>query len=326
MQVKDRTSEFHAIVDSLISRSSTVIPAEKARLIAPHSLSKSDFAKTASALAKEINSTASKLSKLTVLAKKKSNFDDKPVEINELVNIIKNDITKINKQILLLQDYLKRTEETARYNSQNISPSALGAVMNQQSSEHSKQVVSSLQTKLATTSNEFKHILEVRTANMKEQKTRREQFAGESSYQSQMHSDSPLYHPERKIFDSSSSSAQQPSQMDTIIDFSQVQMQATSNDVATREYIDSRSQAIDSIEATIAELGQIYQNFATLLATQRETVQRIDDNIGDMHVNVEGAHNQLLLFYQNMSGNRMLMLKVFAVLVVFFMAFILLTR
>lgn len=39
-------------------------------------------------------------------------------------------------------------------------------------------------------------------------------------------------------------------------------------------YIDHRSNAIESIESTIAELGSIFQQLATMVAEQRETVQR----------------------------------------------------
>jgi syntaxin 5 len=40
-------------------------------------------------------------------------------------------------------------------------------------------------------------------------------------------------------------------------------------------YIDNRSSAIESIESTIAELGGIFQQLATMVAEQRETVQRL---------------------------------------------------
>lgn len=58
--------------------------------------------------------------------------------------------------------------------------------------------------------------------------------------------------------------------------------------------------------------------FASVLAEQREMVQRIDDNIGDVQTNVEGAHGQLLKYYQGITSNRGLMVKSFAVVVVFF--------
>ena len=82
-------------------------------------------------------------------------------------------------------------------------------------------------------------------------------------------------------------------------------------------YIQSRSTAIESIESTIAELGQIFQQLATMVSEQRETVQRIDADTIDIASNVSGAQRELLKYYANISSNRWLMLKVFGVLIVF---------
>jgi len=82
-------------------------------------------------------------------------------------------------------------------------------------------------------------------------------------------------------------------------------------------YIRSRSTAIESIEATIAELGQIFTQLANMVAEQRETVQRIDADTVDIASNVSGAQRELLKYYASISSNRWLMLKVFGVLIVF---------
>lgn len=88
-------------------------------------------------------------------------------------------------------------------------------------------------------------------------------------------------------------------------------------------YIQSRSTAIESIESTIAELGQIFTQLANMVAEQRETVQRIDADTVDIASNVSGAQRELLKYYASISSNRWLMLKVFGVLIVFFLIFIL---
>ena len=82
-------------------------------------------------------------------------------------------------------------------------------------------------------------------------------------------------------------------------------------------YIQSRSTAIESIESTIAELGQIFTQLAHMVAEQRETVQRIDADTMDIASNVSGAQRELLKYYASISSNRWLMLKVFGVLIVF---------
>jgi syntaxin 5 len=83
------------------------------------------------------------------------------------------------------------------------------------------------------------------------------------------------------------------------------------------DYIQSRSTAIESIESTIAELGQIFTQLAQMVAEQRETVQRIDADVMDISSNVSGAQRELLKYYSGISSNRWLMLKIFGVLIVF---------
>lgn len=163
---------------------------------------------------------------------------------------------------------------------------------------------------------------------MQEQKTRRDQYSTNPSNSQLINrntgSDSLLFNPERR----STLNESETKQSDALIDFGsqdQQQQQMIQPNNAQMDYIQSRSEAIESIESTIAELGQIYQNFAAVLAGQREMVQRIDDNVVDMEMNVDGAHSQLAKYYQNISSNRGLMLKMFGVILIFFLAFVLMT-
>jgi syntaxin 5 len=82
-------------------------------------------------------------------------------------------------------------------------------------------------------------------------------------------------------------------------------------------YIQTRSSAIESIESTIAELGQIFSQLAHMVAEQHETVQRIDADTVDIASSVSGAQRELLKYYASISSNRWLMLKIFGVLIVF---------
>ncbi|KAJ3025810.1 UNVERIFIED_CONTAM: cis-Golgi t-SNARE syntaxin [Siphonaria sp. JEL0065] len=375
MTIKDRTSEFHSCADSLSQRSNIQKPLLSQNAVS----SKSEFTKAAAQISREINSTLAKLHSLTRLAKKKTLFDDKPNEINDLVLGIKQDITLVNRQIALLQQHQRN-----QFQSQQ---------QQKQATEHSSNVITSLQTKLASTSNEFKSILELRTQNMKDQKNRREQYTGSSSSSSNTSStapvagysvqgatgpppsqfaappqqpqlfgipttsasnplfsgdssslfnpststttnySSPLYNPDRKFTTSFSNDSEDGLRNrgdhhqrgdSAVIDMGMGSHQqlVQQNNAATMEYIESRGQAIDSIESTIAELGQIYSQFTQILSQQREMVQRIDVNVMDTEVNVTNAHNELAKFLERLQGNRWLMIQVFGILVVFFMLFV----
>jgi len=333
MPIQDRTVEFRACVESIQKRSARGSES-KQRLVQPNgkASNKSDFSRMASAIGKDISSTTVKLGRLAQLAKRKTLFDDRPVEISELTFIIKQDIASINKQIASLQSYVKQR------NAQGTS-----SVEGKQVDEHNHNVVMLLQSKLANTSMSFKDVLEVRTQNMKESKDRTEQFmySTTASAANQAPSNSLLFanqHRPDPMGDGSpgrlnskgkvragdvlaldlgaaEEGAGSPQNGGAFMQMQLVEQQDT--------YIQSRSTAIESIESTIAELGQIFTQLANMVAEQRETVQRIDADTMDIASNVSGAQRELLKYYASISSNRWLMLKVFGVLIVFFLVFIL---
>lgn len=51
-------------------------------------------------------------------------------------------------------------------------------------------------------------------------------------------------------------------------------------------------------------------------------IYRIDSNVDDAQLNVEAAHGELLKYFQSVTNNRWLMIKIFAVLIIFFIIFI----
>lgn len=333
MPIQDRTHEFRACVDSIRSRSALTTKSSEAsqRLVSQNAsrhASKSEFSRMASAIGKDISSTTVKLNKLAQLAKRRTLFDDRPVEISELTFIIKQDIAHINKQIAALQTYVKQRNSGAK------------SIESKQIDEHNHNVVMLLQSKLANTSMTFKDVLEIRTQNMKESKDRTEQFMySTTSAASQIPSNSLLYQRGDPMGDGSPSRCDSkgkgratPNGDVLALDLNSaeegtggqngalVQMQMVEQQ---DQYIQSRTSAIESIESTIAELGQIFTQLAHMVAEQRETVQRIDADVGDIASNVSGAQRELLKYYASIASNRWLMLKVFGVLIVFFLLFIL---
>lgn len=104
------------------------------------------------------------------MAKRKSLFDDRTAEIQELTYIIKGDINSLNQQIAKLQEISKghRTKTNAKH-----------------LLSHSSNMVVALQAKLASMSTDFKQVLEVRTENLKQRKTRIDQVRQISQIQIQ---------------------------------------------------------------------------------------------------------------------------------------------
>lgn len=55
------------------------------------------------------------------------------------------------------------------------------------------------------------------------------------------------------------------------------------------QYLSQRSGAIETIESTVAELGQIFSQLATMVAIQGEQVTRIDADTDEIATNVNSA-------------------------------------
>jgi len=297
---RDRTLEFRNTVQSLRGRQMNGGVAGR-RDAARHN---SDFINIAKSISGDITNTYTKLEKLTLLCKRKTIFDDKPVEIQELTYIIKHDIANLNKQIGQLQNIAK-AQRTAQ---------------GQHQQSHSSGVVVQLQSKLASMSNNFKQVLEVRTENLKSQKSRAEQFSVGGVTTSLPQSVTQGYHSGSVLAMEDDMSAGGGG--DAVIDMGGAmggQMMVTQDNDS---YYASRADAMHTIESTIVELGGIFTQLAHMVKEQQEMVERIDSNVEDTALNVELGHNEILKYFQSVTSNRWLMVKIFGVLIFFFLIFV----
>lgn len=173
MTSRDRTKEFANAIRTMqgrtVARAAVMRDPRQARQIQSYS----NFMMIARNIGKNIASTYTKLEKLALreykfvqastklslrilpsfpaVAKKKSLFDDRPSEIQELTYIIKGDLGSLNQQIAKLQEVGRQQRES------------LGSTRGHHLASHSSSIVVALQSKLASMSNQFKNVLEVRT-------------------------------------------------------------------------------------------------------------------------------------------------------------------
>ncbi|XP_067831844.1 syntaxin-5a [Heptranchias perlo] len=296
MSCRDRTQEFFAACKSMQSRQNG-LQVNKPLLTAVRQ--RSEFTIMAKRIGKDLSNTFSKLEKLTILAKRKSLFNDKAVEIEELTYIIKQDINSLNKQIAQLQEFVR----------------AKGSQNGRHLQTHSNTIVVSLQSRLACMSNDFKSVLEVRTENLKMQRNRREQFS-QATVSSLPPSAANGYGGSVLMQDDARGSG------DVAIDMDAKTSQQLQLIDEQDSYIQSRADTMQNIEATIVELGSIFQQLAHMVKEQEETIQRIDANVEDTQLNVEAAHSEILKYFQSVTSNRWLMIKIFLILAVFFIIFV----
>ncbi|KRZ55872.1 Syntaxin-5, partial [Trichinella nativa] len=265
MPGRDRSAEFRAIAQSFQLKM-TYFPSI-------HTVS----FQVLQQIGHDLSETFLKLEKLTILAKKKSLFDDRPGEVDELTQIIKQDIANLNRQIGMLQ-----------------------------------------QSKLATISSDFKSVLQLRTQNMKQQKMRRERFSAAETI--------PNTLPASASSSRGSMLLNGNVESEYVLEMDEVERRQTQQQLQLinqqDSYLRNRAETMVNIEETIVELGQIFSSLAHMVQEQGEMVQRIDSNVEDAVVQVEAAHIELLKFLRSISRNRWLAIKVFIVLLVFFIFFV----
>lgn len=341
--IQDRTSEFRSILQQAQRKNATSKTASQRQSLLSSSekqaangqtpkSQRSEFARKAADIGRGISGTMAKLERLAQLAKRKTLFDDKPVEIAELTYIIKQDIAGLTQDLGALQSLSK--------------PASAKAGPDQQVGEHNKNVVVLLKKNLGTITDNFKEVLEVRTKNMAASRSRTENFvssaAAHSTSLDTSRTDSPLYNQTpvrgrspKPGFQQQNGSANQdllsldPSSSSSSALMragpqSDLQLQLMEEGASSNQYIQQRGQAIEAIESTISELGSIFTQLAQMVSEQGEQIQRIDENVSDTVENVEGAQRELMKYWNRVQGNRWLIAQMFGVLMVFFLLWVLL--
>jgi syntaxin 5 len=93
----------------------------------------------------------------------------------------------------------------------------------------------------------------------------------------------------------------------------------------TDEYLSSRAKAVEDIESTIVQLGEMYARLVHLIGMQDEVVVRIDTNMDHALEHMDKGQQELFKYYDSIKGSKWLIIKVFAALlafIVFFMIFV----
>ncbi|KAG9453954.1 hypothetical protein H6P81_006858 [Aristolochia fimbriata] len=320
---RDRTAEFRSLSDRLKRVEGTSSGSASGSFHDSSTtaalLSRSEFNKRASRIGSGIHETSKKISRLAQLAKKSSIFDDPAMEIQELTALIKSDITALNLAISELQT-LQNSEVADGHVSKD-------------SVVHATTICDDLKNRLMGTTKQFKDVLTTRTENLKAHENRKQIFSTNTSRDNPFTrsqtvaepppwstSNAPGMSPPSGVPSTGVPNANQlrrrlaaensPSQsMEVSLMQEVVQRQDT--------HAQSRAVALQNVESTITELGGIFTQLATMVAQQGELAIRIDDNMDESLANVESARGALLKHLNRISSNRSLLIKIFAILILF---------
>lgn len=301
MDIRNRTTEFQRSVYSYSKRNNS--GASKPSNT-ENRLQKSEFQQKASVIAHEIAQTAQLLSKLAQLAKRKPMLNDNPVEIAELTYVIKRKIYSVEQSMI----------ELSRLGNGSATPMPV---------QHSKNVMNLLNTKMKNISGDFKSVLEQRQRLEVANRDRWEKLSAQTEdekarspqVQQTYNNSNPFM---SSLLDESSNNSE--GQLALPQDSSMLLLEEQN---ASSAYLQERSRAVETIESTIQEVGNLFQQLAHMVQEQGEVIQRIDANVEDIDLNISGAQRELLKYFDRVSSNRWLAVKIFAVLFVFFLVWVL---
>ncbi|OWZ05724.1 Syntaxin [Phytophthora megakarya] len=277
------------------------------------------FNAAASDISKEVYQASKRLQQLTQLVRQNNMFNDPTNAINELAALVKKDITDINMQLDNLQEYINSKRQSA--------PS-------RQAAKHSDAIVSLMKSDLMATTRGFKDILEVRQENMKLQQSRRARYGKTAS--SALGKPLAFKAPQPPRSNNSNTGSVQEVNLSSTLprpgfspeSANETEIQPlittmTQEQIVAEQqnYTESRAEAVGQIESHIVDIGQLFGRLSTLIHEQGDLVRRIDDNVEESLVNVSSGEHELLKYFSSLSNNRLLALKISAILLVFLIFF-----
>lgn len=283
MGIVDRTPEFQLILVDLQGKG--MGPGKNDVSGSPPPQAMTEFNAWSADIGSGIHQASLKVQELRKMARQKGIFDDKTFEIQNLTCSVKEGIQMLDQKIGALEKKVNGTGPNRNYQA------------------HTKNLVTTLKTRLGEVTKDFRDALEDRTKALEQQDKRRQIYtpgagAGKSLFPSRQRA-----HPSGNA--------------DDLEGFGGVQGMAFQT-----QFHSSRAESVQNVQKTIGELAQMFKKMAGLVAAQGEMIQRIDEQTDDTRHNVEAGQEHLLKYFKYISSNRTLIMKVLAILIFFVIFFV----
>jgi syntaxin 5 len=269
----------------------------------------SEFSQGAADVSFRVQRTAAKLEELTRMVQGSDMFGDHTVRINRLSLSIKQEMTD-------LKGDLDKLAEAVGMQQQNSSAGGSSSDGRKDGTSviHSQRMVDSLRMQLGETTKDFQAALQIRATKLREEQDRRHRmgFTDASSTIIQR----PLaFGPPGGGGMGGGIGGLQPigrpaAPMNGMSDNdgSSMMMQATSSPLQLSEsqlvdrnldYLESRADAVQTINQTMGELNSVFSNLLQLIDIQGQSVARIDDNVtvGKIIINLDDVSIFFLFFF-----------------------------
>ncbi|XBW37245.1 hypothetical protein QEN19_002828 [Hanseniaspora menglaensis] len=310
--IRDRTLEFQRC--AMMQAKNLSLPSSNgyqplSTQKSPTKNNKSQFTLKAQQIAKELTSTTDLLQKLATLCRRKPIFNDNPTDIAQLSFIIKRKIYVIEEEMGNLQQLSKSNINELNKNNVN-------------GKQHYGNVMILLNSKMKNISGSFKDVLEKRQLMELENKERLGTLIprDEKGSSSDTHVKS-TYNSSNPFMSTTLSEGDSNTRLGLSQDHTQLLLQEESQS-SQQQYLQDRNRAVETIESTIQEVGNIFQQLAGMVQQQHEQVQRIDENVMEVEDNINGAQAELMKYYDRISSNKWMSVKIFGTLFFFFLIWV----
>lgn len=253
------------------------------------------FHNDASEIAKGIHRTSGVLNKLTKLVRQQGLFDDSSDEINNLIFRVKQDLDELQSKCDSAQSFVKA-----------------GSKDKNQSASHNGNVVCQLNADILHAQKDFKTVLDTRASKMKDAQNRKEALTGKPTNFMRQHTTNIAQSdqkPQPKFHSATNGpkDGMQPMPMGAITPYNGQSVPADYSDfddqngqsnqkllfapLKVNQYYESRETAINEVEKTIHEFGQLFVRLTSMISEQQEMVERIDDDVEIGIANTEKGIN-----------------------------------
>ncbi|KAI7747287.1 hypothetical protein M8C21_022661, partial [Ambrosia artemisiifolia] len=315
---RDRTNEFRSLFDTLKKIATTTPVTNTGGSHHQQTDPSTSFKPPAAAASSYQSNFNKKASRIGLVSKKSSIFDDPLKEIQELTALIKNDITALNVAVSDLQTLQNMEIADGNYSEDRV--------------VHSTAVCDDLKNKLMVATKKFQDVLTARTENIKAHENRRQIFSTNITRENplrQQQTKTMMEPPPWSSPSKSSGNLQQSESSGNGVQAGNQLRRRLAVDgtpsssqhmgasmlqqvIPQQEHLtQNRAVALQSVESTITELSGIFTNLATMVAHQGELAIRIDDNMEETLSHVEGARGALLKHLNQISSNSMNLSKIY---------------
>lgn len=360
--MEDRTNEFMQLANSLpASNTPSAIPTHKRPEQQQKYASLREFHTTAANISRDIASTSALLTELTNLVRHQSLMNDHSAQVNDLVVRIKHSIENLNSRLDQASTSIaqhKRLSQQAGQEASNLveglktefAQAATGfKKVLQQRTDHMKENDMLQKQVYGQSANDDDPIpnmsalapppvfggsdsnnmmfptLDLTSGLLQEAgqdtsslpRPHGVAHSGSSGGLRQRHQNMPSYAGAYSSFQDEQQPLT-PLELQRLDEESGAQMQL----IPDQDYLQQRADAMTTVESQIVELGTIFNKLAGLVSEHRDLVQRVEDNVDDAATNIDLSMASLADTLTSLRTNRALALKVFSIIVLFIMFFI----